>query len=236
MKTVTVQITQNFLKKNPKIRIFCVLYYRCRKKNLETLEKIQALKEYTGTLVHDHETSLYHFGTRHGECNVHLNRYLQKNTKETGNLWNNNLKQFLAGMDHASRELIREGITTFTDEQLARYGDRYDRLVAEGRGMNQKTQGKLAKQEENKLLNRLEKYKTDYLLFLHDFKVPFNNNMPEKDLRICKNREKMAGGFRTDKGRQIYYNIMSFIKTVKQKKQNIFESIKALMNGTPAIE
>lgn len=213
----------------------CVLYYSCGKKNLETLEKIKALKEYTGTLVHDHETSLYHFGTRHGECNVHLSRYLQKNTEETGNLWSNSLKQFLTGMDHARNELIQKGITSFTDEQLARYEGRYDRLVAEGREANQKTSGRLAKREEKKLLNRLEKYKANHLLFLHDFKVPFSNNMSEKDLRICKNREKMAGGFRTEKGRQMYCDIISYIETVKRKKRNVFESIKSLMNGTPAI-
>ena len=59
--------------------------------------------------------------------------------------------------------------------------------------------------------------------------------MSEKDLRICKNREKMAGGFRNEKGRQMYCDIISFIETVKRKKKNIFESIKALMNGTPVI-
>lgn len=213
----------------------CVVYYSCEKKKLETLKKIRVLKEYTGTLMHDHETSLYHFGNRHGECNVHLNRYLQKNTEETGNLWSNNMKQFLIGMDHARKERMREGITAFSEEQLSRYEGRYDRLVAEGRERNKKTKGRLAKQEENKLLNRLEKYKTNYLLFLHDFKVPFSNNMSEKDLRICKNREKMAGGFRTEKGRQMYCDIISFIETVKRKKQNIFRSIKALMNGTPVI-
>ena len=84
-------------------------------------------------------------------------------------------------------------------------------------------------------MNRLEKYKENHLLFLHDYKVPFSNNMSEKDLRICKNREKMAGGFRTGKGRQMYCDIISYIETVKRKKRNVFESIKSLMNGTPAI-
>lgn len=34
-----------------------------------------------------HETALYHFGTDHAECNVHLIRYLCKNTEETGHEW-----------------------------------------------------------------------------------------------------------------------------------------------------
>ena len=61
----------------------CVLYSSSEKKDLETLEGFNILKEFTGALIHGHETALYHFGTRHGECNVHLERYLQKNTGET---------------------------------------------------------------------------------------------------------------------------------------------------------
>lgn len=93
-----------------------------------------------------------------------------------------------------------------------------------------------AKKEEKTLLNRLEKYKENHLLFLNDFAVPFSNNMSEKDLRICKNRQKMAGGFRNDKGRQMYCDIMSFVETVKRKKLNIFQSIVALIKGTPVIQ
>lgn len=31
---------------------------------------------YGGTLIHDHDTSFYHFGGSHQECNVHMLRYL----------------------------------------------------------------------------------------------------------------------------------------------------------------
>jgi len=55
--------------------------------------------------------------------------------------------------------------------------------------------GKYAKQEEKALLNRLEKYKENHLLFLQNFKVGFDNNICERDLRKCKNRQKIAGGF-----------------------------------------
>lgn len=213
-----------------------VLYYSCAKKDLETLEGIKILKEYTGTLIHDHETAIYHFGTRHGECNVHLQRYLLKNTEETGNVWSHNMSMFLNGMNHTRKEQIRKNCCSFTQGQLENYENRYDEVIAEGREQNKKTKGRIARKEERALLNRLEKYKENYLLFLHDFAVPFSNNMSEKDLRICKNRQKMAGGFRKEEGRQMYCNIMSFVETVKRKKLNIFQSIAALIKGTPVIE
>lgn len=46
----------------------------------------------------------------------------------------------------------------------------------------------------------------------------------------------MTGGFRNGDGRQMYCDIISFVETVKRKKKNIFESIKALINGTSVIE
>lgn len=212
-----------------------VLYVGSGKKDLKTLGNFKFLKCFTGILVHDHETAMYHFGTGHGECNVHLERYLLKNTEETGNIWSRNMGSFLNGMNHARKELAAGGICSFTEDKLVQYEARYDEIIADGREQNKKTKGRIAKKEERALLNRLEKYKKNHLLFLHNFKVPYSNNMSEKDLRICKNREKMAGGFRTEEGRQMYCDIMSAIETVKRKKLNIFQSIIAILKGTPVI-
>ena len=109
---------------------------------------------------------------------------------------------------------------SFTEEELERYS---------------RIKGRNAKKEEKMLLNRLEKYRENHLLFLYDFQVYYSNNMSEKDLRICKNRQKMAGGFRTEEGRGMYCRIMSVIGTVKRRGFNIFRSIGDIMDGTPVI-
>ncbi len=64
-------------------------------KDLDTLSSFRILKEYTGIFTHDHETALYHFGLGHGECNVHLGRYLRKNAEETTNIWSRNMEMWL---------------------------------------------------------------------------------------------------------------------------------------------
>lgn len=61
-----------------------VIYRATKTKGLKALRTIKELAGFTGIFEHDHETALYHFGTGHAECNVHLERYLQKNTEETG--------------------------------------------------------------------------------------------------------------------------------------------------------
>ena len=212
-----------------------VLYYGADKKDLKTLKSYQILKEYAGILVHDHETALYHFGIGHGECNVHLNRYLIKNTEETGNSWSQRMRCFLNELNEARKQRIREGKTAYTEEQILRYETQYDAILALGQKENQETQGKIAKKEERALLNRLTAYKKNHLLFLHDFRVPYSNNRSEKDLRICKNRQKMAGGFRTESGRKMYCNILSVMETAKRRGLNLFHCIAALMNGSKSI-
>lgn len=214
----------------------CVLYCSSEKKNLETLGNFKILKEFTGTFIHDHETALYHFGTRHGECNVHLERYLLKNTEETGNTWSHKLSCFLEGMNQARKKRILQENECFRPEELERYCRRYEELLSKGMEENKHTRGRIAKREEKALLKRLKKYRNHHLLFLYDFCVPYSNNRSEKDLRICKNRQKMAGGFRTEAGREMYCEIMSLIETIKRRGLNIFQGIIALMNGAPAIK
>lgn len=213
-----------------------VLYVSSEKKNLKTLKTFPILTKFAGIFTHDHETALYHFGTGHGECNVHLLRYLLKNTEETGNLWSHDLSMFLEGLNEARNRIKDSNGTSFSQDQLGRYSARYDDLVERGFRENKSTKGKIARKEEKTLLNRLRKYKEHHLLFLYDFNVHYSNNMSEKDLRICKNRQKMAGGFRTATGREMYCRIMSFIETIKRRKINIYRGIMDLLIGRPVLQ
>ena len=71
----------------------------------------------------------------------------------------------------------------------------------------------------------MEKYRENHLLFLHCFDVPFDNNMSERDLRKCKNRQKMSGGFGVADGRNMSCRILSFIESCKRRDLNVFDAI-----------
>ena len=108
-------------------------------------------------------------------------------------------------------------------------------LLQKGHIENKTTFHTYAKQEEKTLLNRMEKYSHNHLLFLHNFSVPFDDNISERDLRKAKNRQKMSGGLRKDSGHEMYCSIMSIVETLKKRKMGIIENIKKLFMGTPAI-
>lgn len=212
-----------------------VIYHAMSSKSIDALKELNFLKCYVGTLLHDHETALYHFGTEHAECNVHIIRYLRKNTEETGNIWSDEMISHLCEMNRKRKALAEQGICSFPMETIKEYEEKYFSLLEKGCAENKTTVHKYAKQEEKALLNRMDKYSHNHLLFLHDFSVPFDDNISERDLRKAKNRQKMAGGFRKESGNTMYCSIMTIIETLKKRKMGIIENLKMLFTGTPAI-
>ena len=231
--TVTINGEQNY------IRNFStkstVVYNAMKKKTIEALGALPFLAAYSGILVHDHETALYHYGTDHAECNVHILRYLRKNTEDTGNKWSGKMASLLCEMNQTRKELMNQGIKEFPEETINEYEQRYDATILEGREENKKTVHKYAKEDELTLLNRLEKYRRNHLLFLHNFEVLFDDNISERDLRKVKNRQKMAGGFRKDSGQEMYCSILTIVETLKRRKMGMMENIRKLFMGAPAI-
>lgn len=108
-------------------------------------------------------------------------------------------------------------------------------VIASGRRENKQPGRRFAKKDEKALLNLLEKYMHNHLLFLYDFRVPFDDSMSERGLRKVKNRQKMAGGFRKDSGHKMYCAILTIIETLKRRNMGLVENAKKLFIGAPAI-
>lgn len=231
--TVTVNGKQSFIR-NFSIEK-TVIYRAMKNKTIDALGKQHFLEKFTGTLVHDHETALYHFGTEHAECNVHIIRYLRKNTEDTKHKWSEHMISLLCEMNKTRKELISQEISSFPESILSIYENKYLDIISLGHDENRTTNHQYAKKDEVALLNRMEKYSHNHLLFLHNFMVPFDNNMSERDLRKVKNRQKMAGGFRKDSGHEMYCFILTIIETLKRRKMVIIENIRKLFEGTLAI-
>ena len=231
--TVTVNGEQNY------IRNFSagdtVVYHAMDSKSIKALEGLDFLNRYAGTLVHDHETALYHFGTDHAECNVHIIRYLRKNTEDTKNRWSGEMISLLCEMNKSRKGFMAQGYEDMPAEMIADYEGKYFSILEQGRSENKSTAHKYAKQEEAALLGRMEKYSHNHLLFLHNFSVPFDDNLSERDLRKAKNRQKMAGGFRKGSGHEMYCSIMTIVETLKKRNMGMIENIRKLFIGTPAI-
>ena len=76
-------------------------------------------------------------------------------------------------------------------------------------------------------------HKESVLAFMNDFRVPFDNNLTERDLRMMKLKDKVSGTFRSFHGAECFARIRGYISTALKNGYNVFEEIKKALLGQP---
>ena len=82
------------------------------------------------------------------------------------------------------------------------------------------------------LLARLGGFATDVLRFAHDLRVPFDNSLAERDIRMVKLRQKISGGLRTWAGAQTFCALRSYLSTARKHGINALDALTQLHNGS----
>jgi hypothetical protein len=91
---------------------------------------------------------------------------------------------------------------------LDHYHARYQTIIDEGWRANPAVRAsgdRRRRQRRSKaanLLARLDDHRQEVLRFATDFRVPFDNNQAERDIRMAKLQQKISGGWRTLAGAQ----------------------------------
>ena len=204
-------------------------------KKVQEIQRQNILPNFKNYIMHDHETGLYNFGIKshHLECWIHLGRELKYFDEYIKNSWSKELWEFAWNLNKKRKELLQNNITNFTSEEIIEYEKKYDEIIQKGINQNKNTPSKYLRDKEKAVLNRIIKYKENYLNYLKDFDFPFDDNLSERDLRATKLKKKVSGCHRSFEGLKDYSNIRTIISTCIKQGISYFEFFKNILNNKP---
>jgi transposase len=218
-------------------------HYACHdQRGAIATKAIGILPAFGGRAIHDGFSSYWQYDCAHGLCNAHHLRELLCAHEQGQRTWAGQMKALLVEIKRAVDSAQAQAQTALPPTQLADYEQRYVAILQAGLEEEHHApsppsgqRGRKKQHKSKNLLDRLVQYQAETLAFMHDFAVPFDNNLAERDLRMMKVKQKVSGCFRTTPGAQAFCRIRSYISTMKKQGHNAIAALKRVFLGTPLV-
>lgn len=215
-------------------------YMMHTKRGQKAMDAAGILPHFRGTAVHDHWYPYFVYDqAKHGLCNAHHLReltFIYEHQKED---WAQRMHDFLIQANQAVEE--HTDIGALPPDVLLQIEQSYSQILEEGFAYHASLpplpssgkRGKRKQRDGKNLLDRLKEKRECVLLFIHDFSVPFTNNLGERDIRMVKLKQKIAGTFRTFHGGEVFCRIRSYISTARKQMWNVWDALANAIRGSP---
>jgi transposase len=204
--------------------------------------EIGILPQFHGRAMHDAVAAYFGYQCEHALCNAHHLRELTFVHEQMGQAWAGAMKNLLLEIKQAVEHAQAASATSLPGALYQQFEAAYVHLLNEGLQLadNQPPpptgqRGRRKQSKAKNLLDRLSKYRRETLAFMYDFRVPFDNNLAERDLRMIKVQQKVSGCFRTIAGAKVFCRLRGYISPMKKQGQHVLTALKSVFTGQPVM-
>jgi len=206
------------------------------------MDKAGVLPFFRGNAVHDHWKPYFTYDhCSHSLCNAHHLRELTYIEERYQQEWAKEMSDLLLEIKKVV-DRLKNDQQSISNKQLRSFELDYDSILESGFKANppppppsEKKRGRQKQSDPKNFLDRLHGFKKETLAFIYDFRVPFENNQAERDVRMIKVKQKVSGSFRTQKGAEMFCRIRGYISTARKNSINTIEAIQSALQGNPFI-
>jgi transposase len=208
-------------------------YYPHQRRGTAATDQIGILPRLKGNAVHDNWKPYMKYSCSHSLCNAHHIRELTAVYEPGGQPWAQQMIGLLLDSKQTVEQAKRTGKKTLPLCDIRKYESRYEAIIASGmkanpppdRADSPATRGRIKRSKARNLLERLDRLREETLRYMTDFRVPFDNNAAERDIRMMRIQQKVSGAFRSYGGALSFCQIRSYISTIRKQGLSVIDAI-----------
>lgn len=212
------------------------------KRGREALDDIGIWPRFLGRSMHDRWASYDAYRCAHSICGAHLLRDCAAVAEDCQQPWAAEMHSFLLDLHAATVEWRSSQLPAVPLIERDDWVARYFEILAAGfaaqappskDGLAKGKRGKGKQSAAKNLLDALLLRAEQVLALLDDLRIPFTNNQAERDLRLAKVQQKIAGTFRSDTGATTFCRLRSYLSTMQKQGHSLLSALSAVFHGSP---
>jgi len=217
-------------------------YFIHAKRGQAAMDEMDVLPNFGGISVHDGWSSYGRYDCTHALCNAHHLRELKFVVERYEQPWADEMMTLLLEIKAQVEIAKTAGHQNLAPAQVRDFEQQYQALIEQGLKANPpppvdpaavKAKGRAKQSPPKNLLDRLQTKQAAVLAFTADFRVPFDNNQAERDIRMMKLKQKISGSFRSLEGAQMFCRIRGYISTLRKQGIEVLDALRRVFVEDP---